>query len=191
MFMPFWREEAGLAVVDRFARYRQFEPLSDPVLDHLPSEYVAARFYFSDCFPDSADNRAFARMVIAALAERTPVVLLNPGHRVDDHADLTSPDGGRVFSISAGLAPERNLAVQSAVISRARAFVGTYGGYSYLAPFYGVPALAFYSERTFKPHHLHVAQRVFERLGTATVIPLDVAHATLVQSALGAMTTAS
>jgi hypothetical protein len=191
MFMPFWRDEAGLAAVDRFTRYRQFEALSDPVLDGLPPEYVAARFYFSDCFPDTAENRAFARMVIAALAERTPVVLLNPGHRVDDHADLALPHGGRVFAISAGLAPERNLAVQSAVISRARAFVGTYGGYSYLAPFFAVPALAFYSARTFKPHHLHVAQRVFERLGTATVIPLDVAHATLVQSALGAMTTAS
>jgi hypothetical protein len=191
MFMPFWREEAGLAAVDRFTRYRLLEPLSDPALQALPSDYVAARFYFSDCFPDTAENRAFARMVVSTLAERTPVVLLNPGIRVDDHSDLAAPASNRVFSISAGLAPERNLAVQSAVISRARAFVGTYGGYSYLAPFYGVPALAFYSVRTFKSHHLHVAQRVFERLGGATVIPLDVAHATLVQSALGAMTAAS
>jgi hypothetical protein len=191
MFMPFWREEAGIAAVDRFTRHRRFEPLSDPVLEALPSDYVAARFYFSDCFPDTAENRAFARMVVSALAERTAVVLLNPGLRVDDHSDLPAPASNRVFSIAAGLAPERNLAVQSAVISRARAFVGTYGGYSYLAPFYGVPALAFYSVRSFKTHHLHVAQRVFERLGTATVIPLDVAHATLVQSALGAMTAAS
>ena len=30
--------------------------------------------------------------------------------------------------------PRRNLALQSAVIAGARAFVGTYGGYSYLAP---------------------------------------------------------
>ncbi len=36
------------------------------------------------------------------------------------------------------MTPERNLAVQTAVIARARAFVGTYGGYSYLAPFCGV-----------------------------------------------------
>jgi hypothetical protein len=191
MFMPFWREEVGLATVDGFTRYRQFEPLPDPVLAALPSEYVAARFYFSDCFPDTAENRAFARMAVTTIAERTPVVLLNPGVQVDDHADLPPPDGNRIFTISSGLAPERNLAVQSAVISHARAFVGTYGGYSYLAPFYGVPALAFYSVHTFKPHHLHVAQRVFERLGTATVIPLDVAHAPLVQLALGTMTAAS
>ena len=191
MFMPFWREEAGLATVDRFTRYRPFEPLADPVLDALPADYVAARFYFSDCFPDTPENRSFARMAIDAVAERTPVVLLNPGVRVDDHSDLAPPDGNRIFTISAGLAPERNLAVQSAVISRARAFIGTYGGYSYLAPFYGVPALAFYSIRTFKPHHLHVAQRVFERLGPATVIPIDVAHAPLVQLALGTMTATS
>ncbi len=59
----------------------------------------------------------------------------------------------------------RNLAVQTAVIARARAFVGTYGGYSYLAPFCGVPSLAFYSEPTFKVHHLQVAQHVFATAG--------------------------
>jgi hypothetical protein len=90
------------------------------------------------------------------------------------------------------LAPERNLAVQTAVVGRARAFVGTYGGYSYLAPFCGVPALAFYSAPTFKAHHLHAAQRMFERLGGATVVPLDVAAAPLVRAALaGALVGAS
>ena len=73
------------------------------------------------------------------------------------------------------MSPERNLAVQTAVIARARAFVGTYGGYSYLAPFCGVPSLAFYSERSFKVHHLHVAQQIFARLGGASLVPLDVA----------------
>jgi hypothetical protein len=191
MLMPFWRDEAGLGAVDRFTRHRRFEPSSDPALGGLPSQYVAARFYFSDCFPDTAENRAFARAVVSTLAERIPVVLLNPGVRVDDHSDLALPDGNRILTISAGLAPERNLTVQSAVISRARAYVGTYGGYSYLAPFYGVPALAFFSVRSFKPHHLHVAERVFERLGSATVVPLDVAHAPLVQSAIGTVTAAS
>jgi hypothetical protein len=82
--------------------------------------------------------------------------------------------------------PARNLAVQTAVIAGARAFVGTYGGYSYLAPFCGVSSLAFYSERTFKPHHLHVAQRIFERLGGPSVLPLDVAALPAVRLALSA-----
>jgi hypothetical protein len=186
-FMPFWRDEAGFGTIERFTCYRRFEPLSDPALDALPSEYVAARFYFSDCFPDTPENRAFARSVVSALAVHVPVVLLNPGMHVDDHSDYSPGSRDRVFTIGDGLAPDRNLAVQSAVISRARAFIGTYGGYSYLAPFYGVPALAFYSVRSFKLHHLHVAQRVFERLGGATVIPIDVAQAPLVQLTLASV----
>ena len=84
-----------------------------------------------------------------------------------------NPNGLAVVRTALGaLAPERNLAIQSAVIGRARAFVGTYGGYAYLAPFYGVPALAFHSVRSFKLHHLHAAQRVFDGLGAATVIIL-------------------
>ena len=36
--------------------------------------------------------------------------------------------------------------VQSAVVARARRFVGTYGGFAYLAPFCGVPAVSYYTE---------------------------------------------
>jgi hypothetical protein len=88
------------------------------------------------------------------------------------------------------MTPERNLAVQTAVLARARAFVGTYGGYSYLAPLCGVPSLAFFSERTFKAHHLHVAQRVFDRLGGPSLVPLNVTDLSLVRLSLsGAMVT--
>jgi hypothetical protein len=97
-----------------------------------------------------------------------------------------------VLTIADHMIPERNLAVQSAVIARARAFVGTYGGYSYLAPFYGVSAVAFYSQRTFKPQHLHLAQRVFDRIGGATLVPLDVAALPVVRlSTTGPLVSAS
>ncbi len=78
------------------------------------------------------------------------------------------------------------------MIARARAFVGTYGGYSYLAPFCGVPSLAFYSEPTFKMHHLQVAQHVFAQLGGATVVPLNVSAVPVLRLALsGSLVTAS
>ena len=84
------------------------------------------------------------------------------------------------------MAPERNLEVQTAVIAGARAFVGTYGGYSYLAPLCGVPSLAFYSVREgFFAHHLELAERVFRRLGAGSLLPLDVRDADLVRLALG------
>ena len=181
-FAPFWRDEAGYGLIQRFTSHRPMPPCNDPAAMGLPPEYIAARFYFSDCFPDTAANRALAQSVVQSIAERVPVVLLDPGLRVDDHADYAPAASSRIVRIAAGVSPERNLAVQSAVISRARGFVGTYGGYSYLAPFYGVPAVGFYSERAFKLHHLYVAQRVFERLGKATVMPLDTADAALVHA---------
>jgi hypothetical protein len=182
LFQPFWRELATAARVEAHSEYARLSggPLD---LSDLPDNYIAARFYFSDCFPDTPANRAFVTSMIDAISVHTPVVLLNAPFAVDDHRDVASA-GARLITVADRMTPETNLAVQTAVIARARAFVGTYGGYSYLAPFLGVSALAFYSGRTFKSHHLHLAQRVFDRLGGAGVLALDVADLPLVQLAI-------
>jgi hypothetical protein len=118
---------------------------------------------------------------------RLPVVVLNPGFSVDDHHDWI-PDGAEhVITLADSQKPETNLALQSAVIAGARAFVGTYGGYSYLAPLHRVPALAFYSKPSFKLHHLYAAQRAFGQIGAGALMPIHVAQAGLVQLALGAL----
>ena len=179
----FWKDEAGFGLIDRFMIYRQLPPVDDAIVSRLPSDYVAVRFYFSNCFPDKPRNRDLARAVVDALAQRGHVVVLNSGLRADDHSDYTPESNSRVMNIANDAVPERNLAVQSAVIGRARAFVGTYGGYSYVAPLYGVPSVGFYSQPSFKLHHLHVAQWVLERLGPATVTAVNVAHAHLVHAA--------
>jgi hypothetical protein len=127
---------------------------------------------------------------VASLAERGAVVLLNPGFSVDDHRDWSAPVRGRVHTVAEGMSPERNLAIQSAIISGARAFVGTYGGYAYLAPMCRVPALAFFSRATFKRHHLYAAERAFEQMGAAALTVVDVAQAAVVQSSLGVLAAA-
>ena len=189
-FAPYWADEAGYGRIDQFTRHRLLEPPADARPPGLPADYVAVRFYYSECFPATPDNRAFARSVVASLAKRTQVVVLNPGFSVDEHDDWTPDAPGGVLTIAEGLTPERNLAVQSAVIGGARAFVGTYGGYSYLAPLYRVPALAFYSRPSFKPHHLHAAQRAFGQIGAGALLPIDVGQASLVQLALGTLVAA-
>lgn len=186
-FAPFWADESGYSLIDQFTRPRLLEPPSDVPIPELPADYVAVRFYFSECFPETDENRTLARGVVTALAERSPVVLLNPGFRADEHTDWAPDAPGRVIGIADRVSPEQNLAVQSAVIARARAFVGTYGGYAYLAPLYRVPAVAFYSRPSFKLHHLHAAQRAFAGIGAATLMPVDVAHARVVGAALGAL----
>jgi hypothetical protein len=191
LFMPFWKDLASMARVEKYAAYERLAAVDDPVLRELPADYVAARFYFSECFPDTPANRDFVTSMLDSISRQTPVVLLNTPFAVDDHRDF-EPTGGRIYTIGAHMAPERNLAVQTAVIARARAFVGTYGGYSYLAPFCGVNSLAFYSERSFKTHHLHVAQHIFARLGGPSVVALDVAALPVVRLALsGGLVTAS
>jgi hypothetical protein len=189
-FAPYWADEAGYSLISQFTRPRLLNPPAEALPSGLPSDYVAVRFYFSECFPATDENRTFARGVVSSLAERTSVVVLNPGFRADEHSDWVPDVPGRIIGIAEGMSPERNLAVQSAVIAGARSFVGTYGGYSYLAPLYKVPAVAFYSRQSFKLHHLHAAQRAFSEIGAAALLTIDVARAGLVQSALSALVAA-
>ena len=184
LYWGFWKEDASVRRLDQYGAPALLGGDAGPdVPPDLPSEYVAVRFYFSQCFPDTPANRAFVSGVVETLAASTHVVLLNTPFTIDDHVDYAVPGHPRVHTIGC-MSPERNLAVQTAVIRRARAFVGTYGGYSYLAPLCGVRSIAFYSDRTFSQQHLDVAQRAFRELGTASLIPLDVRDADLVSRLL-------
>jgi hypothetical protein len=189
-FAPYWSDDAGYALISQFTRPRLLSRPALPAPGALPPNYVAVRFYFSECFPPTEDNRRFVRHVVTSLAERSPVVVLNPGFQADEHSDWMPDASKRVIGISDALAPSENLAVQSAVIAGARSFVGTYGGYSYLAPLYKVPALAFYSRPSFRLQHLHAAQRAFAVTGAAPLLPVDVAHTGLVYEALAAASAA-
>lgn len=189
LFAPFWSDDAGYARIERFTRYRLLEGdrRRRDSARALPRDYVAVRFYFSECFPDTAANRAFVRNVVLSLAARHPVVLLNPGFSVDEHEDWTAGAAAHVHALADRLAPAENLAIQAEAIRGARAFVGTYGGYSYLAPMCRVPALAFHSRPVFKRHHLYAAERAFAQIGAAPLTVVDVGSAPLAQAALGAL----
>ena len=129
------------------------------------------RFYFRDSFPDTPVNRALVQEVVERLAARRPVVLLNPGVVVDEHHDAEPAGSRRVLRPLAGVAPERNLYVQSAVVARAGLFVGTYGGLAHLAPFYGVPTIGFATDPAeINPVHLTLARRTAARYGTSLAV---------------------
>jgi len=181
LFMPFWKDQAPVGRVSEHVRYRRIEPARPAALPVLPSKYVAARFYFSNCFPDTADNRAFVARVIETLADHQDVVMLNPGFRADDHTDSTTAAHPRVHTFDMSAHPAENLAWQSAIIAGAAAFVGTYGGFAYLAPFCGVPSIAFYSERNYFTYHLTQAQRAFAEIGSDPLEAIDVRTAGLLR----------
>jgi hypothetical protein len=166
---PYWWGHLSPAWVHRHAWYRPLERTRTDAL-RLPSSYIAAKFYFNDCFPPTEENRAFMREALARLARTGPVVALSTGLNIDDHHGERVDEHG-VLHLPEGIDPARNLAVQDAVVAGARAFVGTYGGFSYLAPFHRVPSYAFYGDPAgFSRKHLAMAQSALERIGASGLL---------------------
>lgn len=130
---------------DGFPRWSR--PERGPLADVLPERYVALRFYASRMTKDELGTQVaaerFADAATRALAERTPVVSLNPGLVVDpQHPDFGLGDG--LASIAAHASFANNLELQSIAIANATAFVGTFGGLAYVGPRYGVPSVSFW-----------------------------------------------
>jgi hypothetical protein len=160
LFEPYWKSNRGLTWIASHARFRPIaRPAAGP-LPGLPQDYVAVKFYFSKAFPKTAENRDFIARTLGSLTAAENVVLLNTGLSLDDHAELAPKARKRLFSVDQALKTENNLRVQSQVIGGAKAFYGTYGGFSYLAPFMNVPSTSFFSaENTLHLSHLEVAYR--------------------------------
>jgi hypothetical protein len=147
-----WFKDVPLHELWPRLEYRRLEVEPDRTLAPA-DDYVAVKLYFNECLTPSAENRAFFQRTIERLAEDTDVVLLSTGLLVDDHEEWTTRHP-RVHAIEERLRPEDNLAVQSRLIAGARALVATYGGFSYLGPFLGVPTAAYIEIEQTVPLHL-------------------------------------
>ena len=139
-----------IAWLAEHARYDRFDTPPLPQTDVPGKEpYVAASFWFNNCFPDSPGHRQIIDDVLQEVSRLAPVVIINPG-RVPGLSDaIAANDRIRVV-----VPPETDhtLRDQAAVISGARAFLGTFGGMSLMAPFYNVPASLVFAEeaQTFR-----------------------------------------
>jgi hypothetical protein len=144
-----------------------YQPMDAPDLGILsrvlPDDYVAVRFYSSESFPDTPECRRFASAVIEALSSRTNVVMMRHRFTLDEHRDVQAELPPGVMSCDNLMRPDNNLALQTAIVGRATAFIGTYGGFAYLAPLLGVRSLSFSMDRG-KTHswHLDLAQKIFD-----------------------------
>jgi hypothetical protein len=175
LFDNFWLQRTPVTLVEAFSLFSTIPPAPPSgVLAQLPERYVAAKFYGNVALPPTPENRAFVTNYLAELAQSVDVVLLNTAQRFDDHDDFPPGLRGRIHAIDHLMTPENNLAIQTEVIRGARGFVGTYGGFSYLAPLCGTNTIAFYSHASgFRFDHLEVAKRVFSALRCGTFTELD------------------
>ena len=176
LFYPYWKSRASISLIESFTSFERLPSIDAPdISDKLPDDYVAVRFYYNSAFPETTENVVFVRRLLTKVTESTDVVLLNPGFRIDDHSDLQPDVSRRVHNIDHLLGPKNNLTIQTQVISGARAFIGNYGGLSYVPPFYGVQTLAFYSSPAHvAPHHLDLMCRVAASLKRGSFVALDV-----------------
>jgi len=187
LFWAFWKSQMSLSLIESFAHFDRLPPIdASDVRAELPRDYVAVRFYFNESFPDTEENKVFVSTLLRTLMESNDIVLLNPDLHIDDHWDPQVAANRRIHTIDHLMTPRNNLEIQTKVISQARAFVGTYGGLSYLAPLYGVPSLAFYSHREkFNIQHLELAQRVFGKLQRGSYVALDTSALRMLGLAFG------
>ncbi len=177
LFSVFWRQQAPMTLVEAFSVFRSLPelPLGD-LAAHLPREYVAVKFYANAALPDSAAKPRVHRQDAGRAhadhrrraAQHRPALRRSLRLRGDQARTA-------LHSVEHLMTPETNLEVQTRIICGAKAFVGTYGGFSYLAPFYGIDTVAFFSHPTaFRFDHLEVSKRVFSSLRAGSFVPLDV-----------------
>ena len=176
LFNRFW---FGNRALDLVVSHTRFAPLAfTPAtgLD-LPAQYIAAKFYTGAALPDSPDCRRALRDIVAAAAQRMPVVLLDTGMATDEHEDYPFRNLPNVYSLRDRMTPATNLGVQTSVIAGARGFIGTCGGLAWLAPMMGVDTIAVYAEDRFLLSHVFCATQVYRHMGAARVDTLDLSAA--------------
>ena len=159
--------------LDKRTRYRRIAA-PDVALPTLPSEFVAVKFYTAASLPPTDTVRRALQSMVLGLAERTPVVMLDTGLALDDHEDYSFASASRIHSVRESLRPRDNLAVQTAIISRASSFVGTCGALAWLAPMLGIDTTAVLADARFLHGHLQVARRVYQVIGGGRFSPLDI-----------------
>lgn len=168
---PWWKTQTmGFAEAMKSLRFTQMQAPPPPVGMALPEKFVAVRWYQRPTWPIREDLVDWTQALVRQLAQTVPVVILRSSVYADDHVDFPAPDGDHITIIHAE--PWRdNLAVQSAVIKRAAAFIGTWGGVAQLAVRLGIPTAAFFD----KWHSCSYQHRVLtEWLGMQTGVPVFV-----------------
>ena len=134
------------------ARYERFDTPPTPP-DPTQEPYVAVRLRFANCFQESRLHRQVMDDILGEVSRRVRVVVFNP----DNTPGLSDSIGAndRIRAVATGKT-EHALRDQAAVITGARAFVGTFGGISLMAPFYDIPTALVFGEE-IEPFPLQAA----------------------------------
>lgn len=152
-FAPWWEGRQGLEWLVKQADFTPIIAPHMPLEIELPEKFAAVGFYARHTLPLQPQVIDFVQGLVARLAKKIPVVVVGgTGVKADEH--LAFPVKGENVTRLPDLPTRDNLAIQSAVLAKAQAFVGTYGGLQQLATRIGKPSVGFFSEfgGTAYPH---------------------------------------
>jgi hypothetical protein len=171
LFNQFW---LGNRAADLAIRHTSYAKLSASlVVPDLPQRFVAAKFYSGAALPDAPDSRRALRDLVAGVAARIPVVMLDTGIGTDEHEDYLFRDIPNVVSLRDRLEPRSNLGVQTAVIAAAEQFIGTCGSVAWVAPMLGVSTVGVYADDRLLVTHLYMARQAYRDMQAAPFETLD------------------
>lgn len=136
----------------------------------LPNEYVALRFYQSSLFPATDENKKFVQTLIEQLVQSTHVVVMENKVQFDDHEAFPIPTHDNVTRISTDTNINNNLTLQSAILAKAKALYGTYGGITILPGLLELPCFGFVGAPLGNQQALHfqheaITVQLYEELG--------------------------
>jgi len=124
LFMPFWKRQAAVTRVTDHARFERIRPDAAPRDCRRSGRLRRRPVLLQRLLPGDRANRAFVTGVVASLAERTHVVMLNP-----DSARMITPTIRRRGAPHPSGGHERQSPREPRLAERhhrgARAFIGT------------------------------------------------------------------
>jgi hypothetical protein len=177
LFRHYWLGHRGPSFVQERTRVERLQAPGRFTLAELPRDFVAVKAYTAQSLPATPENRAALARIVASLADHIDVVTLDTGLAVDDHDDYRLDRHPRIHNLSGLLTPANNLELQTEVIARSRAFVGTCGGLAWLAPMLGVPTVALFSDPRFLHAHLYFARKIYLDMNAAPFATVDISAA--------------
>ena len=134
----------------------------------------AAKLYAGPAMTMTNETTEAVRRLVRVMAATTPVIALETPQALDEHRDFDLSGIPGVTSAASFIDTRTNLRTQTALIARARMFLGSCGGLAWLAPFLGVPTVALYDSDALLGPHLLVARQAGRRVNAAPFSPFDV-----------------
>ena len=140
---PYLHSKKNTSWVLNFLKFSSFADYSfeNFIIPNLPKKYIFLKFYKSELFNPSANEKILICDLLKSLSKEFDFVTVDQKIEFDDHEFLKFDFNIRYIPMDI----KDNLYVQSYLIKNSSGFIGTYGGFSVLPGYFNKPSLSFYT----------------------------------------------